>query len=245
MTGRDKVMNRMKGKYPDRSFENDEDLYGAIDEDFEDVEGRMKGYQDNEQKLLDLFNSSDQRGVEVFQRWKDGENPIAVIIELFGDDAVDFIQDPANKDKFDAAYAKWAERQAKEQAMAAKEQENAALSLENLDRVKQSGKYTSEQTKAAFDLIVRIQEEALGGPVSEDTWRIAFNALNHDRDVAVARDEGNVAGRNANIQEKLRKPASAPSPMLGSQGGGAGMKPAPLGGMAPSGGSAWDRGKRK
>ena len=245
MTPREKLVSRYQSKNPERNFDSDDDLYGAVNEEFEQTDGQMEGYRANEQKLLDLFNSSDQRGVEVFQRWKDGENPIAVIIEIFGDDAIDFIQNPANKDKFDAAYAKWAEKQAKEKALAAKETENGTASLENLDKVRQAGGYTDEQTQAAFDLLLRIADELQGGVISESTWKIAFNAVNHDRDVAAARDAGNVAGRNANIQERLRKPSRQAGPMLGSQGGGAPVKPMPLGGGAGNEGSAWARGKKK
>ena len=45
---------------------------------------------------------------------------------------------------------------------------------------------------------------------------MALKALNHDADMASAREEGAVEGRNARIEEKLRKPKTSDGvPMLG------------------------------
>ena len=53
---------------------------------------------------------------------------------------------------------------------------------------------------------MKIANEAILGKFTEETINMALNAVNHDADVQNARTEGTVAGRNAKIDERLRKP---------------------------------------
>ena len=42
---RDQFKERMKGKYPDRDFEDDEVFFGQINDDYDDYDKQLSGYK--------------------------------------------------------------------------------------------------------------------------------------------------------------------------------------------------------
>ena len=79
-------------------------------------------------------------------------------------------------------------------------------SMKLLERVQQERGLGDETLDAAVDLVMRIAHEAIVGKFTEETVDLALKAINHDADMANARTEGTVAGRNERIEERLRKP---------------------------------------
>ena len=51
---------------------------------------------------------------------------------------------------------------------------------------------------------IQIVNDGIMGKLTPETITLIANALNHDADVANAQEEGEVAGRNAKIVEKMR-----------------------------------------
>ena len=98
------------------------------------------------------------------------------------------------------------ERLAKDKELEKEFYENFAESMSTLERIQQERQLGDETVDAAMELVMRIFSEALVGKFTEETINMTLNATNHDADVQNARTEGTVAGRNAKIDEKLRKP---------------------------------------
>lgn len=54
-SNRDKYMERMKGKYPDREFSDDEALFGQINDDYDGYDKEIAGYKERE-KAFQTFS---------------------------------------------------------------------------------------------------------------------------------------------------------------------------------------------
>lgn len=197
---------RLKKKYPDREYADDEALFGQINDDYDDYDNRLNQYQEREKRLTDLF-AKDKRSAQFITDMAKGNDPWLAVIERLGIDGVtDLINNPDKQEEYAEANKKYVERLAKEKSLEDEYQKNFAESMSLLEKMQQERGLGDETIDAAMNLIMRITNEAIVGKFTEETIDMALNAVNHDADIQNARTEGEVAGRNAKIDEKLRKP---------------------------------------
>jgi len=52
---RDQLGERLKKKYPDREYADDEALFGQINDDYDEYDNQLNGYKERESKLTDMF----------------------------------------------------------------------------------------------------------------------------------------------------------------------------------------------
>lgn len=204
---RDQFGERLKKKYPDREYADDEALFGQIDEDYANYDDQINQYQEREQKFADMF-TSDPRSAHFITNWRNGEDPVVSFVRQFGTDIKDAIDDPERQEEIAAANKEFVERVAKEKELEETYQSNLAESLNYLNTFQSKNGLSDEQVDAVMKYLVDIVSDGIMGKFSPESIEMALNAINHDADVANARAEGNVAGRNAKIKETLRKPQS-------------------------------------
>ncbi len=203
---REQFGERLKKKYPDREFADDEALFGQIDDDYADYDNRIGQYAEREKSLTDLF-SRNPRSAQFLTDMAKGADPWLAVIERLGIDGItDLINDPEKQAEYAEANKKYVERLAKEKTLEEEYRKNIAGSMELLEKIQQERQLGDETIDAAMDLILRIADEAIVGKFTAETVDMALKAVNHDSDMSNARAEGEVAGRNAKIDEKLRKP---------------------------------------
>ena len=80
------------------------------------------------------------------------------------------------------------------------------VTLPMLERMKQERGISDDMIDDAWEYLHHVADAAIRGTFTEEDIDMALKAVNHDADVENARTEGTVAGRNARIDEKLRKP---------------------------------------
>lgn len=203
---REQFGERLKQKYPDREFADDEALFGQIDDDYADYDNRLNDYKKREQSLTELF-AKDPRNAQFITDMAKGNDPWIAVIERLGIDGItDLMNDPEKQEAYAEANRKYVERLAKEKSLEEEYQKNFAESMRLLETIQKERQLGDETVDAAMDLVMRIANEAIVGKFTEETINMALNAVSHDADVQNARDEGTVAGRNAKIDERLRKP---------------------------------------
>ena len=79
---------------------------------------------------------------------------------------------------------------------------------------------SDEQAIAIFEKVNQIGFDVIEGKYTRESYEMAYNAMNYAADVETARKEGEVAGKNQKIEEKLakvEKPIDMP-PTVGGQG---------------------------
>lgn len=203
-TKRELLLERMRKKYPDKDFNDDEAVYGQISDDYDDYDKQIESYKGNEKALTDLF-TSDPRSAAFLTEWHKGGDPVIYLIKQFGTDIKDAIDDPERLDEIAAANKDYLERVAKEKQLEEEYQANLAQSLSTLDELQQKNGLSDEQVDAAMQLLLGIVSDGIMGKFSPENVSMAMKAISHDEDVAIADETGEVRGRNAKIEEKLRK----------------------------------------
>lgn len=238
---RDKFNARMKAKYPDREFADDEELFGQIDSDYETADGNTKTIDALNEMLAD-----DPRSATFIANWREKGDPLLALIEEYGEDLVAGMLEEGKKEEIAKANQRYLDRIANnkklDDVIAANMDESQAI----VDAKK--AEVGEETVNKAMDLIKDIYINCLTGKVTTEMLDMAIQSVNHDQDVERAAAEGEVKGRNEQIGAKVRKAKFGDGvPNIG--GGSAAQMPKPKKSMgaldrygegAPA--SIWDRG---
>lgn len=218
---RQAVAERLRKKYPEDNYEDDEVLWGRVDDDFNDYESRIGDYRQREDELMNLFNK-DPRSASFISSMARGEDPLVMLVRELGVDGLsDLVEDPARQEELAAANKEYLERMSRDKSLEEEYQANMRDSLGNIEALQQERGLTDEQIDAAADLLLKIANEVIVGKFSRENLDMALKALNFDGAVAEAEQNGEVRGRNARIEEKWRKPHEGDGlPTIGGQNGG-------------------------
>ena len=203
---RDKVLGRLRTKYPDKSFDDDESIYSAVDDDYDEYDRQIEENGKNEKAFSDMFNS-DPRSVAFLMDWKNGESPTMSLVRRFGSDIVSELQDPEVQDKLAEANKEYLDRVAKEKEYEQTYEKNFAESCRQLDEMQEREGYTDEQINDALKKLFALSTDLILGKFSPEQVKSQMKADNYDKDVEQAGYEGEIKGRNAKIEEQLRKPS--------------------------------------
>lgn len=222
-SNRDRYTERLKTKYPDKEFVDDEALFGQINDDYDSYDNELTGYREREKALSDLF-ASNPRSAAFLTDWRNGEDPIIGLVRKFGDDFKAALEDPEKQEALAAANKEYAERIAQESEYEGEYQKNISETLATLETMQQEEGLSDEDIDSAMDFLVGIMKDGLLGKFSRESIAMALKAIKHDADVEQADREGEVRGRNSKIEEKLRKggKSDGTAHLGGKNGGGKG-----------------------
>lgn len=245
---RDQMLDRLKTRYPDREFADDEAVYGQIYDDYDDYDSQVQGYQDREKAFTDMF-TSDPRSAHFINNWRKGEDPVVGLVRQFGTDIVDAVNDPERQEEIAAANKEFVARVAKEKALDDEYVDNLGTSLQELERMRDEEGYSDDELDDAMEFLIGIVRDGVMGKFTPDSIKMALKAINHDADVETAGYEAEVRGKNARIEERLRKrgQGDGTSALDGRNGSGGSPMPS-LGALDQFGENnqtIWERGGEK
>lgn len=200
---RELVLERLKASYPDRVYDNDEALFGQIEEDYAANANEIGRYKEREDKMTEMLQR-DPRSAQFIADMANGEDPWIAVIKRLGIDGVtELMNDPSKQEAYEAANKEYAARLVKEKELEAEYSNNLAESQRLREQM--DTQYGEEVVDAALGVIDQICKDAIMGKVTPETFAMALKVVKHDADIENARSEGMVAGRNAKIEEGLRK----------------------------------------
>lgn len=202
--GREAALERLRAKYPDREFADDDAIFDQIGADYDDFDKELAAYRDREKKLNDMF-AADPRSARMVVDWAEGTDPAVSLVRQFGIEVKDLLDDPEWQDKLAEANKEYVERVAENQRLEEEYNANFAASMENLNLLQQERGLSDDEVDNAMAMLLNISHDAILGKFSTESIDMALKALHHDEDVAAANYEGEVKGRNTKIEEKLRK----------------------------------------
>lgn len=225
-TSRDRIRDRYTNKYPERDFLA-EGAESAIDDEviaeLEAFDAELDGYRKNDKQIKELFNS-DPRSATFMVNWMaGGGNPIQYLLDIFGPELQKALESEEGRAKIVESTDKWlakraTEKQGEEQRMA-----NYEASVKDLVAFAEEKGLSEDQAMEIFEKVNQIGFDVIDGKYTRESFEMAYDAMNYRNDVETARKEGEVAGRNTKIQERLakvEKPVDMP-PAVGGQGTGA------------------------
>lgn len=202
-TKRELAIARMKGRNPEANYEDEEVLFGQINDDYDDYDKQLNEYKEREQTFADLF-TKDPRSASFFMSWRKGGDPRLELIRTYGTDIVDIINDPDRQEEVAEANKEYIERVAEEKEYEDAYKANLAESMANLEKMQQEQGINDEEADKLVQFLVGIYQDVVMGKFTPEALEMARKALHHDEDVATASHEAEVRGRNEKIEEKLR-----------------------------------------
>ena len=200
---RDLALERLRGRYPEESFDDDEAIYGRMMDDYDANEKELGELRENTDKLTTLFNENPE-WAGYLTDMANGRNPVTAYIQRYGDSLRDMLDDPDKQEEYANAQKEYMAKVAKEAEYEKEYEQNLEQTLTMLDELESEG-VSSDQIDKAFERIQLLAQNALMGKISREDIELMSGALNHDKDVAAAAHEGRVAGRNEKIDMQLRK----------------------------------------
>lgn len=201
---RDQHLERMRKKYPDKKFEDDEEIFGAISDDYDQYEQDLGGYRDREKALSDMF-AADPRSAQFLTDMHQGQDPVLGLVRNFGVEIKDVLDDPEMQQKIAEANKDYVDRVAKNKELEQEYEANIEATKETLRQFQQERGLSDEQVDEVFKAALSIVTDGVLGKFAPETLDMVSKAISYDRDVATASEEGEIAGRNAKIKEQLRK----------------------------------------
>lgn len=247
-SNRDRYTERLKAKYPDKEFADDEALFGQINDDYDSYDNELSGYKEREKALSDLF-ASNPRSAAFLTDWRKGEDPVVGMVRKFGDDFKAALEDPEKQEALAAANKEFAERIAQEEEFEGQYQQNMTETVSTIEQMQTEEGISDEDIDEAMTFLIGIMKDGILGKFSRESIRMALKAIKHDADVEQADREGEVRGRNTKIEEKLRKGGKSDGTAnLGGKHGGSKPREMPdLGAIDQNYGTQniWERGGEK
>lgn len=202
-TKRQLLEERLRTKYPDKDFADEESLYGTVIDDFDDYDGRINKYNEVDSKMSEKFTNNPALGglmVDVLG----GKDPIVSVIERYGEDLREYLDDPDKREELAEANKKYVERVSKEKELEAEYERNLQESIKIADEVQSAGEYTDEQVNEAFNMILVDAQNAILGKIDATMLETKLKGLNHDVDVQEAAQEAEIRGKNTKIEAKKK-----------------------------------------
>lgn len=250
-TKRELMAERLKGRYPDMDFSDDEAIFGRISDDYDEYDKSIEGYKGREQAMSDMF-SKDPRSASFLQNWRNGGDPTVELVRNFGTEIKDAIDDPERQEEMAAANKEFVERVAENEKLQAEYEKNLAETLSTIAAIQEEQNLKDEEVDNIMEFLIGIYQDGILGKFTRETIEMAMKALKHDEDVAAAAHEAEVRGKNATVEEKLRKPANQGDGVtaLGGKNGGGGNIPKPrnlgaLDNFGDNNKTIWERGNEK
>lgn len=218
---RDQHLERLRKKYPDKKFEDDEEIYGQISDDYDTYETELDDLRGREKSLSDMF-AADPRSAQFLTDMHNGTDPVLGLVRNFGVEIKDVLDDPEMQDKIAEANKDYVERVANSKKLDEEYEKNMDTTLETLRQFQSERGMTDEQIDQVVTFLLGVVRDGVMGKFSTETLDMACKALNYDADVAAAGEEGEIAGRNTKITEKLRKSkqGDGTAPLGGKNGQG-------------------------
>lgn len=206
---REVLVERIRTIRPDAKVEEGEDAFANhILSILDEYGGKASAHDDMTQKLMTQFNR-DPEEAEAFLEYLDGV-PFAVAMRRHKGDEIFSVKEGdegweeyvnAGKER-EAQHAK--NREALETFM-----QNAKDSESAMEEFLAEAGLDEEGTKGFTDLVTSIINDMSAGKVSKDTLALLKRAVDYDKDVEGAREQGRVDGRNEKIEvEKKRMKGS-------------------------------------
>ena len=198
------MLERLRKKYPEDNFEEDEAIFGRINDDYDQYDQELSGMREREGALSDIF-TSDPRAARLMMDWRKGDDPAVALVRLYGQDIEDAIHDPDKQEAIAEANREYMSRVAQEKEYEEQYTSNLAESLQNLEAAQAEYGLSDEQVDNTMRWLIGIAKDAMMGRFAPETIAMAIKAQNYDTDIEQARTEGEVRGKNAKIRETLRK----------------------------------------
>lgn len=208
---------RFAKRHKDIDFEDKEARYGAMNEDAD----ALSRYEEDGKALSEMFDNNRWVAAMAMDLTKNPDlNPITWMASQ-GIDIGAAMQDEKIGKEVAQQIADFQQKKIDEENHEKELMDNLQKSA---DAMEQLG--LDDDAKAdLWEKFFKVIGDAENGIISAETWQLFKNAQSYDADVASAREEGAMQGRNEKIQNKVKRSEKTEiPPSLNTNGGASSTK---------------------
>ena len=219
-SNREQFMERYRSDFPDDNFEDEEAVFGRMNERNTDYD-RLRTNDNNFRKLV---SEHPQYGAMVGDMME-GRNFIESFLARFSDEDITAARnDPEMAKKLADAQADYLKGIDDSKKLKEEGEANVRNSIGELQKYCEENGIDENGATELWGKCLDFAGNALKGISANDLFDLVIKGINHDDDVAAARQEGEIAGHNAKVQTQMAKgraPEGIPPTFDGGQGGAA------------------------
>lgn len=216
---RDIVIERLRAKYPESSFEEDEDIFGTIEADYSTQESREADRKANNDKLNNLFMKNPRFGA-FFMELLNSEDadPGIIFVKHFGKDILSSTDDEESLQKIIEANKEYSDRMKRNEELAEEQKSNLENSEPILKAFQEEKGISDEEMNSLIDDICNGASNIFMGIFTPEVLKSAWKSKNYDSNIAQAEMEGEIRGKNEKInglKKKTTVPDGIPATIAG------------------------------
>lgn len=221
---RDTFRKGFASRHPDVNMEDEEAYYGALDDEYNANEQELAKHRENNKRLNSMF-MENPNAAYFMNDLIDGKEQMGVaLMRHFGQTFKDAVDDPTeeNVKAFADALEEHSKKVKENDRLQQEFEANADASETTIEQWASQHKVGIEQVDAMREFINDQFSKLLVGIITPDMLDFAYKGLNYDNAVVAAEEKGAAAGRNAQIQEKMRRGKGDGVPLIqgGAKAGG-------------------------
>lgn len=210
-TNKSRLIGRYGSRQPDRNWDDEtgfEDLAGfAADE--------IEKYEADNKKLADLY-AKDSRFAGLMNHAASGGDVLDYLLDAYGSDFADALNGDEGRKKLSERKKKEEEKRARDKQDDDEFNGNTAQSEKDFQAIKDKYNLSDEELAEIYHGMRQSARDVAFNKFTPDAMERYIKGGRYDKDVAGAREEGQIAGKNQRFRRELRdsgkKPGSMPSP---------------------------------
>lgn len=196
---REVLMARLASKYPDRNLDDEESLFGAVEEDFSNAMEELEKFKGDNAKIMELFKANPQLA-QVFMEISNGVHPAVAIAKNFGKQALEAADEDALR-QVEELNQTFMDRISAGDKLEQERSANMEASLPQIDDFKNENNLSDDEYGSFIEFVVDSIDSFLMAKIDKSVLDTFWRAYNFDTAVSEARTVGEISGRNAKIEE--------------------------------------------
>lgn len=214
-TNKSRLVGRYGSRQPDRNWDDEtgyEDLAGFAADELEKFE------QDNK-RLADLY-AKDVRFAGLMNHAANGGDILDYLLDAYGSDFADALNGDEGRRKLSERKKKEDESRDRKKKDDEEYDGNTSQSEKDFEAIKEKYKMSDEDLAEIYHGMRQISRDVAFNKFTPDAMERYIKGGRYDKDVAGAREEGHIAGKNQRARTELRESAKKPGDIPHLEGSG-------------------------
>ena len=210
-----RLVGRYGSRQPDRDWEDEtgfEDLAGFAADELEKLDADNK-------RLADLY-AKDPRFAGLMNHAANGGNILDYLLDAYGSDFADALNGDEGRKKLSDRKKKEAEDDERRKKDDEEYDANTAQSEKDFGAIKEKYGLSDEELADIYHGMRQSARDVAFNKFSPEALERYIKGGRYDKDVAGAREEGQIAGKNERARRELRSSAKTPGDMPTLEGSG-------------------------
>lgn len=221
-SGREVVVERLRTRYPDESFDeiDDDNLYSRLDGMIGEIDGELSNLKENNQKTYGFLMENPKLGA-FLSDIRDGEHPIVALNRYFDEGELAIKEGDEMYNAWKAAGDERRRRQEENERLREEIKANMEISQRNIEEFARENGIPEEEVVDFLKGYQADMEDVAKGLTSKDYLGRMYRGYRHNQDVQDALEAGRIQGANEKIEKELERMEADGLPEPNGSGGSA------------------------